>query len=61
MVKCPTCKKELGRAQKTWNYGVFKVQAYACECGTEFREYARNDKHVFTLKKNRKGVSWKKV
>jgi hypothetical protein len=61
MVKCPACQKEFDKAKKTWNYGPFKVQAYACECGTDFREYTRNDKHVFTLKRNRKGGKYKKA
>jgi len=50
MVKCPNCKKELTKPKKTWTYGIFKVQAYSCDCGTDFREYVREGKHSFTLK-----------
>lgn len=50
MVKCPNCGKELTKSKKSWTYGVFKVQAYLCDCGTSFREYMRAGKHSFTLK-----------
>jgi len=50
MAKCPNCKKELTKPKKTWTYGIFKVQAYKCDCGTDFREYTKAGKHSFTLK-----------
>lgn len=50
MVKCPNCKKEHTKLRKTWKYGQFTVQAYSCDCGTDFREYTREGKHSFTLK-----------
>jgi hypothetical protein len=50
MAKCPNCKKELAKPKKTWTYGIFKVQAYSCDCGTDFREYTKAGKHSFTLK-----------
>jgi len=49
MVKCPNCKRELTKPKKTWTYGQFEVQAYSCECGTNFREYTKDGKHSFTL------------
>jgi hypothetical protein len=50
MARCPDCKKENSKPKKTWNYGQFKVQAYSCECGTNFRDYAKEGKHSFSLK-----------
>jgi hypothetical protein len=50
MAKCPNCKKELTKPKKSWTYGIFKVQAYLCDCGTDFREYSKAGKHSFTLK-----------
>jgi hypothetical protein len=50
MVKCPNCNKEVSKAKKSWFYGIFKVEVYSCECGTLFREYTKDGKHVFTLK-----------
>jgi len=50
MAKCPNCKKENPKPAKTWRYGQFTVQAYSCDCGTDFREYTREGKHGFTLK-----------
>jgi len=49
MAKCPNCKKENPKPDKTWKYGQFTVQAYSCDCGTDFREYTREGKHSFTL------------
>lgn len=39
MAKCPDCKKELTEPNMSWTYGVFRVDAYYCDCGTIFREY----------------------
>ncbi|RLE72506.1 MAG: hypothetical protein DRJ37_02705 [Thermoprotei archaeon] len=51
MVKCPNCGAEAEKPSKTWRYGVFTVEAYTCEgCGLRFREYSRDEKHVFMLK-----------
>jgi len=50
MVKCPNCKGEVRKPKKTWKYGQFTVEAYSCECGTDFREYTKAGKHSFTLK-----------
>jgi hypothetical protein len=49
MAKCPNCKKEISKPKKSWTYGIFKVDAYSCECGTVFREYNKAGKHSFTL------------
>ncbi|MGA2308182.1 MAG: hypothetical protein ABSG57_01370 [Candidatus Bathyarchaeia archaeon] len=38
------------KPRKSWNYGAFRVQAYSCECGTDFRDYSREGKHSFSLK-----------
>jgi DNA-directed RNA polymerase subunit RPC12/RpoP len=49
--KCPNCKKEVSKPEKTWKYGRFNVQAYKCSnCSTQFRDYTKNDKAAFTLK-----------
>ncbi len=59
MPKCPDCMKEYKEYKKKWKYGKFDVEAYTCECGTDFREYSVNGKRSFTLRKTRKG-RWKK-
>lgn len=51
MVRCPNCGMKLNKPQKTWTYGVFKVDAYSCNCGTKVREYTRDGKHSFMLKR----------
>ncbi|MEM2614922.1 MAG: hypothetical protein QXO15_11985 [Nitrososphaerota archaeon] len=52
MTKCPNCKEELEKPNKTWKYGFFTVNAYTCKnCQTQFREYYdKNGKLSFTLK-----------
>jgi transposase-like protein len=60
MPKCPACKKEYDKAKKSWKYGSFKVQAFTCECGTDFREYTKDERHSFTLKKAKDG-RWRKA
>jgi hypothetical protein len=60
MAKCPDCKKEVSKPMKSWSYGIFKVEAYSCECGTVFREYTKDGKHVFTLK-HKKGKRFAKA
>lgn len=50
MAKCPNCKKQNDKPRKKWKYGQFTVQAYSCDCGTEFRDYIQEGKHSFTLK-----------
>jgi len=51
MARCPNCKKEVKKPNKTWKYGQFTVKAYTCKnCKTEFREYFKDGKHSFTLK-----------
>jgi hypothetical protein len=49
--KCPDCMKEYREYKKKWKYGPFEVEAFSCECGTDFREYRKSGKHSFTLKK----------
>ena len=61
MVKCPKCKKEITKPDKTWKYRVFKAEAYTCSnCGTKFREYTKNGKHSFTLA-YQKGKGYRKA
>lgn len=61
MVKCPNCKKEMIKTDKSWKYGLFAVEAFSCtNCGTQFREYTKNGKHSFTLKLQ-KGKGYKKA
>ncbi|MCW4003625.1 MAG: hypothetical protein NWE95_06920 [Candidatus Bathyarchaeota archaeon] len=49
--QCPNCKKEADKPNKTWKYGQFQVKAFTCKnCSTQFREYTKNGKYVFTLK-----------
>ncbi len=61
MVKCPDCMKEYQEHKKKWKYGKFDVEAYSCECGTDFREYKKQGKLSFTLKKAKKENTWKKT
>jgi len=61
MTKCPDCLKEYHEHKKKWKYGQFDVEAFSCECGTDFREYKLEGKHSFTLKKAKKDNRWKKV
>ena len=61
MVKCPACKKEFDKHEKSWNYGQFKVEAYTCECGTDLRDYSIKGKHSFFLKKSKKDKRYSKV
>jgi len=61
MAKCPNCKKENAKSNKKWKYGQFTVEAYSCSnCGTQFREYAKNGEHSFTLKLQ-KGKGYRKI
>jgi hypothetical protein len=49
--KCPNCKKESNKPDKTWKYGIFDVKVFTCSnCNTKFREYFQNGKHAFSLK-----------
>jgi hypothetical protein len=61
LAKCPDCKKEISKAKKTWNYGSFRVQAFTCDCGTDFREYSGKQGHAFTLKRKRTGGGFRKA
>jgi hypothetical protein len=50
MTKCPNCKNEISKPNKTWKYGPFVVDAYLSNnCKTQFRDYSRNGKYNFTL------------
>lgn len=59
MTKCPSCQKLVLKPNKSWTYGIFRVNTYLCDCGTKFREYTKNGKLLFTLRLQ-KG-KWKKV
>lgn len=55
MAICPNCKQEVSKLGKSWKFGQFTVNAYSCEnCGIHFREYFKDGKHSFTLKRTRK-------
>lgn len=60
MGKCPDCMKEYKQHKKKWKYASFDVEAYTCECGTDFREYTSKGKHSFTMKR-KKGKRWEKA
>jgi hypothetical protein len=53
--------REYKEHKKKWKYGRFDVETYACSCGTDFREYTKDGKHSFTLKKTKKSKQWKKA
>ena len=61
MVKCPDCMREHEDYKKKWKYGRFDVEAYACVCGTDFREYKVEGERNFALKKSKKDKRWKKL
>jgi hypothetical protein len=61
MGKCPDCMKEYQVYKKQWKFGKFNVEAFACSCGTDFREYKKDGKRSFTMKKNKKSNQWKKA
>jgi len=53
-VNCPECKKEAKTPDKIWKYALYSVQLYTCDnCKTSFREYIRDGKHAYTLKKQK--------
>ncbi|MEM2292059.1 MAG: hypothetical protein QXG39_01570 [Candidatus Aenigmatarchaeota archaeon] len=62
MSKCPNCGIENPKPAKTWQYGIFTVQAYTCgNCETEYRDYLnKNGKISFTLKLE-KGKGYRKA
>ena len=61
VVKCPDCLRKYTEQKKKWKYGKFDVEAYSCECGTDFRTYKQEGKHSFILKRNKKDKNWKKA
>lgn len=75
MFKCPHCEKELGNPQKSWIYGIFKVDKYSCECGARFNEYtsfhvvfeensmgkSKLEKHSFVLEQKKGSSRFEKV
>jgi hypothetical protein len=62
MPKCPSCKKEALKMEKSWKYGQFDVNAYKCDCGTKFRNYMQGKETKFTLVQKSKGKDrWDKV
>ena len=60
MVKCPDCLKEITETNKKWKFGQFDVEAFSCECGTDFRSYKKDGVDSFKLKKNKTDKKWKK-
>jgi hypothetical protein len=38
-MQCPLCGKNNNTPTKSWQYGIFRVDGYSCECGGKFREY----------------------
>jgi len=60
MTKCPSCKKEVAKPEKTWKYNQFTVQVYDCACGTRFRNYSKKGEYSFTLRLY-KGKGYRKI
>jgi hypothetical protein len=60
MAKCPDCMKEVSTLSNEWKYGRFDVEAYSCECGTDFRSYKKAGKEVFKLKKSKNDYKYRK-
>jgi hypothetical protein len=61
MPKCPSCKKEALKMEKSWKYATYDVNAYKCDCGTEFRNYMVGKETKFTLANTRGKGQFKKV
>jgi Zn ribbon nucleic-acid-binding protein len=54
MSKCPNCGNENAKPKKMWKYGQLDVQFFICSnCGTEYRDYVKEGKHSFKLKKQK--------
>lgn len=49
MVSCPKCGADVSEASKDWEYGVYHVNMYRCDCGNKFREYFHKGKLKFIL------------
>ena len=60
MVKCPDCMREYTEHRKKWKYSCFDVEAYSCECGTDFRSYKKDDTESFKLKKSKTDKQYRK-
>lgn len=56
MAKCPNCKSEVVKPAKNWNYGIFTVKMYKCNCGNQFREYYKGDEVRFVLSAHNGGL-----
>ena len=53
MTKCPDCLREITECKKRWKYSSFDVEAFTCECGTDFRSYKKDGVESFKLKKTK--------
>jgi hypothetical protein len=60
LVKCPDCLKEISECNKKWKYGQFDVEAFSCECGTDFRSYKKGGVESFKLKRKKSGGKFRK-
>ena len=53
MPKCPDCLRESNKIKKQWKFSHYDVEAYSCECGTDFRSYKMDGNEKFKLKKGK--------
>ncbi|MEJ2272541.1 MAG: hypothetical protein P8X91_08725 [Candidatus Bathyarchaeota archaeon] len=53
MKKCPACLREVSESKKKWKFGQYNVEAFSCECGTDFRSYKKDGIDNFKLKKDK--------
>ena len=52
--------REYTEYYKKWKYGQFDVEAYSCECGTDFRSYKKDGIESFKLKKSKTDKKYRK-
>jgi hypothetical protein len=53
VTKCPDCLREVSKSKKKWKFGQYNVEAFSCECGTDFRSYKKKGIDSFKLKKDK--------
>ncbi len=60
VTKCPDCLREVNESKKKWKFGQYNVEAFSCECGTDFRSYKKEGIDSFKLKKDKNDGKWRK-
>ena len=53
--------KEVAKIKNSWRFGIFNVEAFSCECGTNFRSFKKDGIERFKLKKSKGSKSFIKT